>query len=137
MLQTVPHNCLDTQINALDGYAFQFTNSLNQLVASDSDFSNIDLGECEKLLKDTYGIPYEISLVFFKFEKIAKTEGERDIQYEVYNPINYDKLDLSLCINTKIKIIIINIDLLVVIIALMRVYFQQKVLLFIIQNYIY
>ena len=106
MLRTYPHNGIDVQIGALDGYAFQLTNSLNELASNDSDFSNINLGECEKLLKDTYGIPYEISLVFFKFEKIAKTEGEgeRDIQYEVYNPINYDKLDLSLCINTKIKI---------------------------------
>ena len=50
MLNTYPSDGVDVQINALDGYAFQLTNSLNQLVANDSDFSNIDLGECEKLL---------------------------------------------------------------------------------------
>ena len=79
MLRTYPHNGLDTEINALDGYAFQFTNSLNQLVAADSAFSNIDLGECETLLKNTYGIPQNMSLIFFKFENIEASSGEKDI----------------------------------------------------------
>jgi len=70
MLRTYPHNGLNTEINALDGYGFQFTNSLNQLLINVSAFSNIDLGECETLLKETYGIPQEMSLIFLKFEKI-------------------------------------------------------------------
>ena len=109
MLNTYPSDGVDVQITALNGYAFQLTNSLNQLVANDSDFSNIDLGECEKLLKTTYGIPQNISLIFFKYEKIIRTGNERDIQYEVYNPLNYEQLDLSICLN-KMKITM-NIEL--------------------------
>ena len=108
MLRTYPHNGLDTEINALDGYAFQFTNSLNQLLSSDSAFSNIDLGECETLLKETYGIPQEISLIFFKFEKIVTNDGEIDIQYEVYNPLNYEKLNLSICTDTNKNVTIMK-----------------------------
>ena len=72
MLRTYPSNGINVEINALDGYAFQITNSLNQLVSNDSAFSNIDLGDCERLLKETYGIDQSLSLIYFKFEKAKK-----------------------------------------------------------------
>ena len=68
MLRTYPHNGISVQINALDGYAFQITNSLNQIISNDSAFSNIDLGDCERQLKSEYEIDSNISLIFFKFE---------------------------------------------------------------------
>ena len=104
MLRTYPSDGINVEINALDGYGFQLTNSLSQLVAQDSDFSNIDLGECESLIRETYNIPDDISLIFFKFENIGSSNNERDIQYNVYNPLNYEILNLSLCQNLKIKI---------------------------------
>ena len=106
MLRTYPSNGINVEINALDGYAFQITNSLNQLVSNDSAFSNIDLGDCERQLKEAYGIDQSVSLIFFKFENIQSSLGERDIQYEVYNPLTYEKLNLSICENTKVKITI-------------------------------
>jgi hypothetical protein len=87
MLRTYPSNGIDVEINALHGYAFQITNSLNQIASNDSYFSKIDLGECEKKLKEVNGIDPNISLIFFKFENIENSINERDIQYEVYNPI--------------------------------------------------
>jgi len=41
MLRTYPSNGINVEINALNGYAFQLTNTLSQLVAQDSEFSNI------------------------------------------------------------------------------------------------
>jgi len=104
MLRTYPHNGISVQINALNGYAFQITNSLNQIISNDSSFSNIDLGDCERQLKSTYEIDSNISLIFFKFENILNSGKEKDIQYEVYNPITYEKLNLSICQETKVKI---------------------------------
>ena len=104
MLRTYPHNGISVQINALDGYAFEITNSLNQIISNDSSFSNIDLGDCERQLKSTYEIDSNISLIFFKFENILNSGKEKDIQYEVYNPITYEKLNLSICQETKVKI---------------------------------
>ena len=106
MLRTYPHDGLDTEVKALNGYAFQFTNSLNQLISNDSAFSNIDLGECERLLKETYGIPENISLIFFKFENIESSGAEKDIQYEVYSPLDYTQLNLSICTDVKITLTI-------------------------------
>ena len=104
MLRTYPSDGINVEIGALNGYAFQLSNSLSQIASEDSDFSNIDLGECEALIKETYDIPEDTSLIFFKFENIGSTSKERDIQYEVYNPLNYEKLNLSLCQDLKIEI---------------------------------
>ena len=104
MLRTYPPDGINVEINALNGYAFQLSNTLSQLASGDSDFSNIDLGECETLIKETYHIPNDVSLIFFKFENIANTSVERDIQYNVYNPLNYEILNLSICQNLKVKI---------------------------------
>ena len=111
MLRTYPHNGINVEVNALDGYAFQITNSLTQQGTNESDFSNIDLGDCEIQLKQAYGIDPSISLIFFKFENIGSSSSDKDIQYEIYNPITYEKLNLSICTNPKIKISIpIEID---------------------------
>ena len=66
MLRTYPPDGINVEINALNGYAFQLSNTLSQLASGDSDFSNIDLGECETLIKETYHIPNDVSLIFFK-----------------------------------------------------------------------
>jgi hypothetical protein len=104
MLNTYPPNGINVEIGALNGYAFQLSNSLSQLASKDSDFSNIDLGECEALIRETYNIPNDISLIFFKFENIANKSIERNTQYNVYNPLNYEILNLSICKNLKIKL---------------------------------
>ena len=72
-------------------------NSTNQL-------SKIDLGECENLLKDHYRLSRNISLIILKFEKITNISMDRFIQYEVYEPINITKLNLSICDNMTIDI---------------------------------
>ena len=106
MLRTYPHNGINVEINVLAGYAIQMTNSLNQLISNESAFSNIDLGDCERLLKDTYGIDQSMSLIFLKYENIATSGVDRNIQYEVYNPITYERLNLSICHDMKVKITI-------------------------------
>jgi len=104
MLETYPSDGINVEIRALNGYAFQLSNSLSQILSNDSLFSNIDLGECEAQLKARYNLPSNISLIFFKFENIGSTNGQRDIQYEVYNPLTYEKLNLSICQDLKINI---------------------------------
>ena len=47
-----------------------------------------------------------MSLIFLKYENIATSGVERNIHYEVYNPITYQKLNLSICQDRKVKITI-------------------------------
>ena len=69
-------------------------------------FSIIDLGECENILKRHYQINENVSLIIIKFEKISNISSESSLQYEVYEPYNKTKLNLSICENTTIDIYI-------------------------------
>ena len=66
--------------------------------------SKIDLGECENLLKVHYRVNNDTSLIMIIYEKITNISTERSIQYEVYEPINITKLNLSICDNMTIDI---------------------------------
>ena len=103
MLRTYPQDGINVEIKALHGYGFQIANSLSQIASNDSSFSKIDLGECERKLKEHYKLDQNISLIFFKFENIGSSQSERNVQYEVYNPLNYEPLNLTICEDTKIK----------------------------------
>ena len=75
--------------------------------------SIVDISKCEPLLKQKNNIDSNISLILKKFEILSKS-SERNVQYEVYNPINKKKLDLSICKDDMIDIYIpieINDDL--------------------------
>jgi len=69
-----------------------------------NQFSKIDLGECENILKEHYNINKTVSLIIMKFEKKTNVSTERSLQYEVYDPFNKTKLNLSICDNTTIDI---------------------------------
>ena len=83
------------------------TNQKKQ-INSKTNISSIDLGECEKKLKDEYNIPKNGSLYILKMD--VKQDGYKipKIQYEVYYPLYNDSklylLNLSICDDTDIDI---------------------------------
>ena len=83
-------------------YSLSVSNTLNEM--KDKDNSNglslIDLGECEILLKKANDIPLYSELIIFKKQKKDADASEKDVQFDVYNPITFQKLDLSICENT-------------------------------------
>ena len=97
-------------VEGKNNFFYQITVSENEKVSFDevnnniNKFSKIDLGDCENLLKDHYHIDRNISLIIVKFEKLTNISTERSLQYEVYDPFNKTKLDLSICQNTTINI---------------------------------
>ena len=103
-------------LKSKDNYIFQLTNSFNEDnnendINSNNNLSRIDLGNCEKILKEKNNIDDDIPLIILKLEKTGELASNKNIQYEVYNPINKKKLDLSVCKNEKINIYIpIDLD---------------------------
>ena len=59
--------------------------------------SNINLGGCEKTLKENNEIPDSIYLVVFKIDIKTKELVQTYVQYELYDPRNMTILDLSIC----------------------------------------
>ena len=97
-------------IRGKDNFYFHLTNSKNDLELlkennnKTSKFSVIDLGNCDDILKEHYHINKNSSLLIMKLEKITNFSSERSLQYEVYEPYNKTKLNLSICSNTTIDI---------------------------------
>ena len=69
----------------------------------DMNISSIDLGACEEKLKNYYNISQNNSLLIAKIDLKNEDKTRTHVYYEVFNPENFDKLDLNLC-NNKIII---------------------------------
>ena len=97
-------------IKGKDNYYFQITNlnedisSLNEGNNKTNKFSVLDLGKCETTLKNYYHININDSLLIIKYEKISNISSERSFQFEIYEPYNLTKLNLSICFNTTIDL---------------------------------
>ena len=89
---------------------FQITNSKNELELLNGDFVNnrnisiLDLGKCETILKEKYNINEKDSLIFIKRENTNLKASEKNIQYLVYHPYNFSKLNLSYCDENTINL---------------------------------
>ncbi len=100
-------------IKGKDNFMFELTTQENELeilsmkgVSIRRDLSVIDLGECINLLKNKYypNRNDDISFIILKHEKITNISSEKIIQYEVYDPFDYRKLDISICQKVSIDI---------------------------------
>jgi len=112
ILQNYPSDGVSVVIEGEDNYVFQITNGGNELDSLNGESGNeynlsmIDLGKCEELLREEYGISNETELIILKFEKISSKASEKNVQYEIYNPVNKTQLNLSICETTTIDLYI-------------------------------
>ena len=83
------------QLTTLD---YQKNNHLN--------VSSIDLGTCEDKLREEYNISKEYGLIIFKIDIKDSNNSLTYVQYEVYHPQTYNKLELDICQNMSINIAI-------------------------------
>ena len=112
VIKTYPVDGESLVIEANEEYVFQLTTSLNELNTLEGKYVNgynlslIDLGDCEKLLKDEYNIEQNTPLIILKFEKLSSSASEKNVQYEIYSPNNKTKIDLSKCQSSSIGLYI-------------------------------
>ena len=112
VIKTYPYDGESLVIEGEEEYVFQLTTSLNEIYslegikANGYNLSMIDLSDCEELLKTTNGINPNTPLIILKFEKLTNIASKKIIQYEIFNPNNKTKLDLSICQNNPVNIYI-------------------------------
>ena len=83
------------------------TNLEDEFEIKNNSLSYIDLNECEYILKDTYNISYNESLILFKTEILKEQMNIPRIEYELYYSLNkshLNKLDLKICEGKNIYI---------------------------------
>ena len=83
---------------------YQITTSFNQINNEYQNFSTINLGECEKILKEKNNLSGDENLIIFKLDQYIDGILIPLIQYEIFNPNSKEKLDLNYCINESINI---------------------------------
>ena len=106
ILPTYPTDGISISINGSNGYSFQLTNKLNDNnnMLTDKESSVIDLGDCEETLRDIYHIDDEFSIIILKYLNIYNRE--KSLNYELFHPTTYEKLNLSLCEEDKYNVYI-------------------------------
>ena len=86
-----------------------FTSTNIQKIKEESNYnaSTINLGKCEDILKYVYNISKESILYILKIDKEQKGKNYPSVEYDVFYPINNNKIDilnLSYCESTNIEI---------------------------------
>ena len=84
-----------------DNVVFQIISSENMEQNINKNVSIIYLGDCADKLKKYYKID---DLLIFKMDLELNNTPPMVLNYEVYNPNNFTKLNLSLCEGMKIKV---------------------------------
>ena len=67
-----------------------------------NNISSIDFGECEKILQKKFQI--EEPLIIMKVDIKRNDTISTQIEYQVFNPINLQQINLSYCNNVKIDV---------------------------------
>ena len=70
----------------------------------DTEASNIDLGDCEQILKNNNGLAENDSLIIYKVDIKNSDSTSTYVQYEVLNPYTMASLDLRVCDDVEITI---------------------------------
>ena len=79
---------------------------LEQNRSSNSNYSSINLAECEKFLRNAYNISNNVTLLLLKFDYYTQDSLIPIIGYEVFNPEDMSKLNLSYCNNISTQLTI-------------------------------
>ena len=87
--------------------AITFTTTKIQMSNSKANMTNIDLGECEKKLRDFYNLTKNETLYIIKLDIFQEGLKIPKVVYDVYSKLsgaNLIKLNLSVCQNCKISL---------------------------------
>ena len=110
------HDTLQGNINNNQNTLIETKNAVFQVSTVDEqknnekpNISSIDLGECERIIKEkTPGLSKDDELIIFKTDiKIEDKQTDHMttyVQYEVYNPYTFDKINLAICEKSDISI---------------------------------
>ena len=88
----------------IENAIFQMSTLEVQKNTNNPNVSSIDLGECEKLLKEQEGLSEDDDLIVLKVDIINEELSSTYVQYEIYNPIKLTLIPLGICNEKPIMI---------------------------------
>ena len=105
LLLNVTQNKQDL-VNQENNIIYQITTSDNQKTNKYSNISIIKLEECETKLRKNYNLDENIPLLIFKIDIYEEGILTPEVVYEVYNSKTKETLNLTICSDKKISILL-------------------------------
>ena len=93
-----------SEIITTENVIFQISSLSEQKDNDNPNISSIDLGECEKILKNNSGLTEEEDLIVYKIDIKDEDTGFTYVQYEIYNPRNLTLISLDACKDIQITV---------------------------------
>jgi len=87
-----------------DNIIYQISSSYNQNNKNYQNISVLKFKECENILKTKYNINQNDSIIIFKVDIYVEGLLMPIVEYELYHPITFQKLNLDICQNSNIEI---------------------------------
>ena len=104
LLLDIIYNDKKDKIIKESNITFQLTSTYNQNNNDYQNLSVINFGECETIIKEQYNILRNESLIIFKIEQKVENLLIPKIEYEIFNPLTNERLELNECKNLNLKI---------------------------------
>ena len=104
LINNMLNNRTDSYI--IDSNSIKYEISLSNNNNKYKNITIIELGDCENILKNYYNISINEPLIIFKVDIYEEYSRIPIVEYEVYDLRNKSKLNLDLCQNTKIDLLI-------------------------------
>ena len=92
------------KVIATENVIYQVSTFEHQKNSNEPNISSIDLGTCESKLKGHYNISDNDSLIMLKMDYYNEEYAQTYVYYEVYDPYDHNKLNISLCDDLHITI---------------------------------
>ena len=104
LINNILNNSGDSIIIDSNDIKYEITLSNNNNIYK--NISIIKLGECQNILKNYYSLSIDEPLIIFKVDIYKEYSRIPTVEYEVYDLKNKSKLNLDLCQDLKIEILI-------------------------------
>ena len=89
-----------------DNVVFQLSSlkEQNNLNSDNLYVSNVDLNECEKIIKEKENLTDDDDLIILKTDTKSDDQKVTYVQYEIYHPYTRDIINLNICSNVSIHV---------------------------------
>ena len=107
LINSYPNRSKNLFVSMPSGDALEISNDQKELLfLNDTELPWIDLGQCGEKIRALYGNNSTKPLIIIKYGIITDLTYEKELQYEVYDPDNFTKIDLSICNESNIDLYI-------------------------------
>ena len=107
-IKSYDYNSDEMKIIKTENFILQITTLDSQDINTYPNVSVVEIGECEKRLRNIYNISESKSLIMVKSDSKINEDSPTNVMFELYHPDTKEKLNMSYCDDVEITIHVPN-----------------------------